>query len=106
MTTSGRVVFSKMDEVIFGTPAVQAVADLARRAKAERVFLMVSGTLNRETEEIARIRAALGNTCAAVFDRMPPHTPRKAVIEATEAARSRRGRSDRHDRRGVSHRRG
>jgi maleylacetate reductase len=87
MTTAGRVVFSKMDEVIFGTPAVQAVADLARRAKAERVFLMVSGTLNRETEEIARIRAALGNTCAAVFDRMPPHTPREAVIEATEAAR-------------------
>jgi maleylacetate reductase len=87
MTTAGRIVFGKMDEVIFGTPAAKAVADLARRAKAERVFLMVSGTLNRETEEIARIRAALGNTCAAVFDRMPPHTPRKAVIEATEAAR-------------------
>ena len=88
MTTAGRVVFSKMDEVTFGTPAVQAVADLVRRAKPERVFLMVSGTLNRETEAIARIRAALGNTCAAVFDRMLPHTPRKAVIEATEAARS------------------
>jgi maleylacetate reductase len=87
MTRTGSVVFSKMDEVIFGTPAVQAVADLARRAKPERVFLMVSGTLNRETEAIARIRAALGNTCAAVFDRVPPHTPRKAVIEATEAAR-------------------
>jgi maleylacetate reductase len=87
MTTAGRVVFGKMDEVIFGTPAAKVVADLARRAKAKRVFLMVSGTLNRETEEIARIRAALGNTCAAVFDRMPPHTPRKAVIEATEAAR-------------------
>jgi maleylacetate reductase len=87
MTTAGRVVFGKMDEVIFGTPAAKVVADLARRAKAKRVFLMVSGTLNRDTEEIARIRAALGNTCAAVFDRMPPHTPRKAVIEATEAAR-------------------
>jgi maleylacetate reductase len=87
MTTNGRVVFSQMDEVIFGVPAAQAVADLARRAGAERVLLMVSGTLNRETEEITRIRAALGNTCAAVFDRMPPHTPRKAVIEAAEMAR-------------------
>jgi maleylacetate reductase len=87
MTTNGRVVFSQMDEVIFGIPAAQAVADLARRAGAERVLLMVSGTLNRETEEITRIRAALGNTCAAVFDRMPPHTPRKAVIEAAEMAR-------------------
>src|SRR5690349_13295052 len=87
MTKQGRVVFSKMDEVVFGRPAAEAVAELARRAGAGRVFLMVSGTLNRETEEIARIRAALGNTVAAVFDRMPAHTPRRAVIEATEMAR-------------------
>jgi maleylacetate reductase len=88
MTTSGRVVFSQMDEVVFGVPAAQAVADLVRRAGAERVLLMVSGTLNRETPEIERVRAALGNRCAAVFDRMRPHTPRQAVIEATEAARA------------------
>jgi alcohol dehydrogenase class IV len=88
MTTSGRVVFSQMDEVVFGVPAAQAVADLARRSGAERVLLMVSGTLNRETLEIERVRAALGNRCAAVFDRVPPHTPRKAVVEAAEAARA------------------
>ena len=88
MTTSGRVVFGQMDEVVFGKPAAETVADLARRAGAERVFLMVSGTLNRETKEIERIRTALGNKCAAVFDRTPPHTPRKAVIEATEMARA------------------
>ena len=64
MTASGHVVFSRMDEVIFGQPAARAVADLARRAEARRVFLMVSGTLDRETSEIAQIRAALGNTCA------------------------------------------
>jgi maleylacetate reductase len=88
MTTSGRVVFSQMDEVIFGKPAAQAAAELARRAGAERVFLMVSGTLHRETDEIARIRAALGNLCAGVFDRMPAHSPRRAVIEAAEMARA------------------
>ncbi|MBD0274146.1 MAG: iron-containing alcohol dehydrogenase [Acetobacteraceae bacterium] len=87
-TRSGRVVFGQMDEVIFGTPVAQAVADLARRAGAKRVLLMVSGTLNRETPEIERVRAALGSRCAAVFDRMRPHTPRQAVIEATEAARA------------------
>jgi maleylacetate reductase len=90
MTASGRVVFSRMDEVVFGTPAAEAVADLARRASAERVLLMVSGTLNRETREIARIRAALGNRCAAVFDRVPAHTPRRAVVEATAMARDAR----------------
>ncbi len=88
MTTSGRVVFSQMDEVVFGTPAAKAIADLVRRMGAERVFLMVSGTLNRETPEIERVRAALGTRCAAVFDRVPPHTPRQAVVEATETARA------------------
>ncbi len=88
MTTSGRVVFSQMDEVVFGTPAAEAVADLVRRAGAERVLLMASGTLNRETPEVERIRGALGDGCAAVFDRVPPHTPRGAVIGAAEAARA------------------
>jgi maleylacetate reductase len=87
MTKSGRVVFSQMDEVIFGMRAAPAVADAARRAGAERVLLMVSGTLHRQTGEIAQIQAALGNTCAAVFDRVPPHTPRNAVIEAAAMAR-------------------
>ena len=39
---------------------------------AARAFLMVSGTLNRATDEIAKIRSALGNRCVGVFDKMPP----------------------------------
>jgi len=57
------------------------------RLDSERVFLMVSGTLNRSTDEVAAVRRALGNRVAGVFDRMPPHTPRGAVIEAAAAAR-------------------
>ena len=87
MTKQGRVVFSAMEEVVFGRPAAEAVAELAGQAGAERIFLMVSGTLQRETDEIARIRAALGNKVAAVFDRMPAHTPRQAVVAATAMAR-------------------
>ncbi|MGE0150998.1 MAG: iron-containing alcohol dehydrogenase [Reyranellaceae bacterium] len=87
---SGRVVLSKMDEVQFGKPAAQAVAELARRYDAQRVFLMVSGTLNRETDEIEKLRRALGNHCVGAFDRMPPHTPRQAVIEAAAMAREAR----------------
>jgi len=49
------------------------------------VFLMVSGNLNRRTDEIIKVRHALGNRFAGVFDRMLPHTPRKAVIEAAAA---------------------
>jgi alcohol dehydrogenase class IV len=77
-----------MDEVVFGKPAAETVAELARRQQAERVFLMVSGTLNRETDEIERLRRPLGSRCAGTFDRMPAHTPRTAVIAAAEQARA------------------
>jgi maleylacetate reductase len=86
MLQSGRVVFSTMEEVLFGKAAAQAIAERAR--DAERVFLMVSGTLNRKTDEIDRVRRELGNRCAGVFDQMPPHTPRHAVIAAAAQARN------------------
>ena len=88
MLQTGRVVFGEMDEVVFGRPAAEAVAEQVRRLDAHRAFLMVSGTLNRSTDEIAKVRAALGNRCAGVFDAMPPHTPRAAVIAATAQARA------------------
>src|ERR1043165_2905157 len=90
MPHSGQVVFSRMEEVQFGKPAAATVAELVKRHGAERVFLMVSGTLNRETDEIEKVRRALGNHCVGTFDKMPPHTPRNAVIAAAEQAREAR----------------
>jgi maleylacetate reductase len=87
MVQSGRVVFGQMEEVLFGKPAAEAVAEETRRLDAHRVFLMVSGTLNRQTDEIEKIRRELGDRCAGVFDQMPAHTPRRAVIAAAELAR-------------------
>ena len=84
----GRVVFGAMDEVIFGTPAAEAIVGQLDRLGATRAFLMVSGTLNRETDEIEKIRAALGSRCVGLFDAMPAHTPRAAVIAASEQARA------------------
>ena len=84
MTASGRIVFSKMEEVVFGRPAAEAVTELVERQGANRVFLMVSGTLNRETDEIEKLRRALGNKCAGTFDKMPAHSPRAAVVAASE----------------------
>ena len=84
----GRVVFGAMEEVVFGRPAAQAVVEQMDRLRASRAFLMVSGTLKRETDEIEKIRNSLGTRCAATFDAMPPHTPREAVIAAAEQARA------------------
>jgi maleylacetate reductase len=77
-----------MDEVVFGHPASEAVVAQMDRLGAARGFLMVSGTLNRQTGEIEKIRKALGSRCVATFDAMPPHTPREAVIAAAEQARA------------------
>ena len=84
----GRVVFGAMDEVVFGHPAAEAIVAQMDRLGAARAFLMVSGSLNRNTGEIEKIRKALGSRCAAIFDAMPPHTPREAVIAAAEQARA------------------
>src|SRR5271167_4708664 len=88
MPPSGRVLFGQMVEVVFGKPAAEAIAAQVHRLGTTRVFLMVSNSLNRNTDEIDKIRRALGNRCAGTFDRMQAHTPRAAVIEATEAARA------------------
>src|SRR5450631_3268100 len=87
MLTSGRVVFTRMEEVHYGKPAAQSLAELVKEHGAERVFLMVSGTLNRETDEVETIRRALGPRCVGTFDAMPAHTPRAAVIAAAAQAR-------------------
>lgn len=87
MLTSGRVVFTDMEEVHYGKPAAQSVAEVVKAHGAERVFLMVSGTLNRQTDEVEAVRRALGNKCVGTFDKMPAHSPRSAVIAAAAQAR-------------------
>jgi maleylacetate reductase len=84
----GRVAFGAMDEVVFGEQAASAIVAQMDRLRTTRAFLMVSGTLNRQTDEITKIRDALGARCAGIFDAMPPHTPREAVVAAAEQARA------------------
>ena len=85
---TGRVAFGRMEAVSFGKPVGDAITEEVARFDAQRVFLMISGTLNRETDEIDKLRRALGNKVAGEFDSMAPHTPRGDVIRATEAARA------------------
>ena len=83
----GQVAFGKMEEVIFGALVGEAAPALIDRLGASRVFIMCSGTLNRETSAVSDLAAALGDRVVGLFDQMPAHTPRGAVIAATRAAR-------------------
>jgi hypothetical protein len=76
----GRVVFGAMDEVMFGRPASKAIVEQLNRLGAKRAFLMVGGTLNRETDEIENIRRVLGPRCTDTSmrcRRMQPSLPRQ-----------------------------
>ena len=83
----GEVSFTRMEKVIFGHGAAEAVKAEAARLGAERVFLLVSRTLNQETSEVEKLRRALGNVYCGTHDDMPAHSPREAVIDCANAMR-------------------
>ena len=83
----GTIVFTKMDRVIFGQNAAEAVLAEADRLDAKRVFILSSGTLARETPEVDTLRTALGNRFAGLNDYMPSHSPRDAVVACANQAR-------------------
>ena len=86
MTKVGFHQYPPMDQVIFGKPAGQALREEAGKRDAKRVFLIVSRTLNTKTDEIEKIRNALGSRYAGTFDGVPQHTTRASAVEATAHA--------------------
>ena len=80
--------FPALERLIYGKPAAPALAAEVERIDARRVFLVVSGTMNRTTDEVEKVRAALGSRYAGTYDSIPPFTPRSAVLEAAQLARS------------------
>lgn len=77
-----------MERVFFGRPFVPVVMEEVERLGAQRVFLLVSNTLNNKTDEIRKMRDALGSRFAALYDDIPAHIPRDAVLRAAAVARA------------------
>jgi maleylacetate reductase len=77
-----------MERVIYGTPFAEALAQEVDRAGAHAVYVLASGTLARETDVLAQVRAALGNRLAGVCAKIGAHTPRDDVVAAANAARA------------------
>lgn len=89
---SGAFQIPPMERVFFGRPFDEVIAEEVERLDARRVFLLVSNTLNRKTDEIQKVRNRLGGKVAGEFDEMPAHIPRDAVLRAADVAR--RGNAD------------
>jgi maleylacetate reductase len=86
MHESGTHVFPLMERVIFGKPAAKALIGEVERHGAERVFLMVSRSLNSGTDVVRDIERALGSRFAGMMDGFAQHTSRFDAIRATRAA--------------------
>ncbi|HEV3106101.1 MAG TPA: iron-containing alcohol dehydrogenase, partial [Trinickia sp.] len=86
MHESGTHVFPAMDRVVFGKPAAKSLANEVQRLGSQRVFLIVSSSLNRQTDEIAKLKEALGTRFAGVIDGLAQHTSRLDGVKATRAA--------------------
>jgi maleylacetate reductase len=87
MSKVGSYQYPAMESVIYGKPAAEALREEAERIGATRVYLIVSRTLNTTTDEIEKIRRALGDRHAATFDGIPQHTTREAVVEIARHAK-------------------
>ncbi|WP_027526888.1 iron-containing alcohol dehydrogenase [Bradyrhizobium sp. Ec3.3] len=86
MLVAGSYQYPTMESVIYGKPAAEALREEAERLGARRVYLIVSRTLNSKTDEIEKIRKALGERHAETFDGVPQHTTREAVVQIAERA--------------------
>jgi len=87
MRSAGSYQYPTMDSVIYGKPAAEALREEAERLDAKRVYLIVSRTLNTRTDEIEKIRKALGDRYAATFDGIPQHTTREVVVQTARQAK-------------------
>src|SRR5438034_1035681 len=85
---TGTYRFPPMESVIYGRPFAEALKEQVEASGANSVFLVASGTLERETDLIVQIGRALGNRLAGVHARIGAHTPRVDVVEAANAARA------------------
>ena len=84
---AGTMIFTQMNRVVFGKPAAEAVVAEADRLGAKRVFLLTGRTLHTKTDEVAKVKRALGARFVGIHDHMPAHSPREAVVACANAAR-------------------
>jgi maleylacetate reductase len=85
---SGAYRFPAMESVIYGRPFTEVLKEEVERADAHAVFVLASGTLERETELVNQLKAALGNRFAGLCAKIGSHTPRVDCVAAANAARA------------------
>jgi maleylacetate reductase len=78
--------YPPMERVIYGVALAEALDEEVNRLDARAVYVMASGTLNRETDVVDSVRRVLGNRFAGICAKIGSHTPRIDVVAAANEA--------------------
>ena len=78
--------FPKQDQIVYGRPAADVVAELAKAWGCSRLLITTTRSL---ADGLAKdSAAALGDLCVGVFSDIGAHSPREGVIGGADAARA------------------
>ena len=74
--------------VSHGLPAAEVCAQHVETTfDAQRVFILASGSLSKNTNEVEKLKQSLGSRYAGEYVGMSAHTPANEVLAATQAAK-------------------
>lgn len=74
--------------IIYGMSFIEALQKELELVDAQRIYLLVSSTIRRETNVVDSIQAVLGGRLAGVYAKIGAHTPRIDVVAAANSARA------------------
>lgn len=80
--------YLEIDRVHFGTPAADALHTEASRRGAQRIFVVTSKSLNRNTAAVRDALELIRPQVVGLFDHCVEHTPRDSVIALADAVRA------------------
>lgn len=80
--------YTGLQRVRLGMPVGEALIAELQAHPDTRVFLIMSGTLSRQTPLAGELGRALGGRLAGMFDNMGAHSPRQDVLDALSQARA------------------
>ncbi len=82
--------FLELDRVHFGTPVADALASEAALRGAQRIFVVTSRSLNRNTDAVRTALAQIQQQVVGLYDECVEHTPRDSVMALAAALREAR----------------
>ncbi|AOH83274.1 hypothetical protein AWL63_04100 [Sphingomonas panacis] len=82
---TGSYDFPQQDKVVYGKPAAQAIAELAKQWGIGKLLIITSAS---QSGPAGLLAADLGDLCGGIYSGVSAHSPRSAVVDAAAMARS------------------